>query len=87
MLASITGPVIEASSFYKEPNRVGTTFILPEDGNRSSFRKIMVFKETLEDGQSSKTRFFQTFVLSINAMYQSSPKDANSCSVQNIPQF
>jgi hypothetical protein len=43
MLASITGPVIEASSFYKEPNRVEATFILPEDGNRSSFRKIMFF--------------------------------------------
>jgi hypothetical protein len=36
------------------PNRVDAPIILPEDGNRSSFRNV-VFLETLYDGQSPKT--------------------------------
>jgi hypothetical protein len=39
----------------KEPNRVGAAVILPEDRNRSSFRNIVFFQETLDDGQTPKT--------------------------------
>jgi hypothetical protein len=31
-------------ALYKVPNRVGTIFILPEDGNRSSFRNVVFFR-------------------------------------------
>jgi hypothetical protein len=39
---------------FRRPNRVGAAIILPEDGNRCSFRNV-VFLETLDDGQSTKT--------------------------------
>jgi hypothetical protein len=32
-------------SLSKEPNIVGTTFILPEDGNRSSFRNVVFLRK------------------------------------------
>jgi hypothetical protein len=35
----------------KGPNRVGATFLLPEDRNRSSFRNVFL-KKSLDDGQS-----------------------------------
>jgi hypothetical protein len=39
--------------FCKGPNSVGVSHLLPEDGNRSSFRNIMFFRIS-DDGQSPK---------------------------------
>jgi hypothetical protein len=36
-------------------NRVGAPIILPDDGNRYSFRNVVFFLETMEDGQTLKT--------------------------------
>jgi hypothetical protein len=35
----------ESQSLVQGPNRVGTAIILPEDGNRSSFRKVAFLKK------------------------------------------
>jgi hypothetical protein len=43
---------------FRRPNRVGAAIILPEDGNIRSFRNV-VFLETLDEGQSTNTWFFQ----------------------------
>jgi hypothetical protein len=42
-----------------ETGSVETTFILPEGGNRSSFRNVVFFEKTLDNGLSPKTLFFQ----------------------------
>jgi hypothetical protein len=42
----------------KGPNRVGAPIIIPEDRKRSNFPSD-VFLETLDDGESPETRFFQ----------------------------
>jgi hypothetical protein len=41
----------------KGPNRVGAVIILPEDGNRYSFRNIVFYLRNI--GRSPNTRFFQ----------------------------
>jgi hypothetical protein len=46
-----------SSDLSKGPNRVGATITLPEDRKTSSFQNV--FLETLDDGQSPKTCFFQ----------------------------
>jgi hypothetical protein len=43
IIAAPTGPVIEAS-LSKGPNSLRATILLPDDGNSSSFRNVMLFK-------------------------------------------
>jgi hypothetical protein len=47
IIVIITGPALS-----KGPNRVGATFPLPDDGNRSSFQNV--FFRTSDDGESPK---------------------------------
>jgi hypothetical protein len=47
---------IEVSYFYNGSNRVGVPIILPDDGNRSSFRNVVCFR-TQNDRQSPKANF------------------------------
>jgi hypothetical protein len=37
--------------FSQKHDRVGATFTLPEDGNRSSFRNVVLSKKKLDNGQ------------------------------------